>query len=659
MAPASAGRSQISGEAAVLIAWLILGIADVATLAYVARGSAPVQNRLGHCFFDLGYFLACGLVGYALVWAWKRWGPQFRLADLAGITALALAVASVTLTTDLEHMSHRLSGRFSAGLILAASVTGVAMGIPVAAATGHILRRLELRAVGVGAGVIGQIANHFFLKADYPGAHLFWGGACVTLVATSIAGTRWPTVLDPVRTRLSSPAVRLAVIAVLVAAGAGSILVRPSPLVAALLQRYSGSFLPPYVSRVHSRTSHVGDIDKNADPQWFRQRAGMPAIPPGPALVGKDAIIVLIGVDALRADLVNSGQYDQVLPALARLRSESVVFTNARANGSQTVYSLATLFAGTHFSQQYWTKRRAKGKSLLPHADPTPRFPAQLTNAGVLTINYSGARWMRNDWGIVAGFGEEHWVKDPGHRYSRAHVVAAALAEGLRTVGPEPTFMFTHFLDPHAPYNLSEREGSSFERYLGECALADEEIGKLLNIIDSDQGLESRTTVIVIADHGEAFGEHNSIRHATTLYDELLRVPLLVRVPDVAARVVDTPVSLVDLGPTILDLYEQPTPAHIIGQTLVPFLRGEPYQPTRPFIAEGRLKRAMILQDGTKIIEDTRQNVLELYDLNTDPGEAHNLVNDAERLETPLNTLLRFFEVHRIRRPGYEIPYRP
>ena len=649
--------STISAPMAALVAWLIVGVTDVAMFGWVSRGASSVSDMFAHASFDFGYFAACGLLSGTLVWAWRRWLPTSPLAVFAAVAALSLAVGSVTLTTDLAHMSQRLSGRIRPDAILAVSVVLVSFGVPVAMAAGRVLGRHGLRAIGLWAAIAGQVANYFILSSDYPAAHLYLGGASVALIAGSLAGTPWPKLVLSVKERIPPLALRAGA-ALLLGLAVGALLVSPSPLTAARLTQNSGSFLTPYLSKLHPRTRVGGRIAEDVDPQWFQPRVDLPAIPPGRALVGDDAVVLLIGVDALRADVVNSGQYDAQLPTLAKLRAESVAFVNARANGSQTVYSLTTLFAGTYFSQQYWSPIRPK-RSYWPDKDPTPRFPAVLTEAGVRTINFTGAKWMRNHWGVVSGFGEEHWIKDRGYKYSRAGVVAAAIDETLAALDSGPAFIFVHFLDPHAPYNMVTREGSSFERYLAECAQVDEAIGGLLETIDSNEALRARTTVIVTSDHGEAFGEHRSFYHSRTLYDELLRVPLLVRVPGAAPRVVDTPVSLVDLGPTVLDLFQQPTPAHNMGQTLLPFVRGEPYAPTRPFIAEGRLKRAMILGNGIKIIEDTRKGVVEIYDLNADPAEVENLVNDAQRTDVSLNTLRKFFDTHRLRRPGYEAPYRP
>jgi arylsulfatase A-like enzyme len=161
-----------------------------------------------------------------------------------------------------------------------------------------------------------------------------------------------------------------------------------------------------------------------------------------------------------------------------------------------------------------------------------------------------------------------------------------------------------------------------------------------------------------MADHGEAFGEHGRLRHATTLYDELLRVPLLVHVPGVTPQRVTAPVSLMDLGPTVLDLMGQSTPGHFLGQSLVPYLRGLEPVLSRPIVAEGRGKQALLLPDGRKVIVDNRSYTLELYDLGADPGEEHNLADDGAQIAEPLGLLRAFFEAHHSRRPGYAPHFR-
>lgn len=172
--------------------------------------------------------------------------------------------------------------------------------------------------------------------------------------------------------------------------------------------------------------------------------------------------------------------------------------------------------------------------------------------------------------------------------------------------------------------------------------------------------LAERTALIVSADHGEAFEEHGQRYHATSLYEEVLRVPLLIAVPGIPARTIDTPVTLVDVGPTILDLFGLSTPGTFMGESLVPLLRGETPALSRPIVADaGRRMQAMVFADGVKAIRDLHLDTVEVYDLQRDPEERHNRVGDDGFAYRPyLDTLQLFFEVHTLRRDGWKPPWR-
>jgi arylsulfatase A-like enzyme len=174
-----------------------------------------------------------------------------------------------------------------------------------------------------------------------------------------------------------------------------------------------------------------------------------------------------------------------------------------------------------------------------------------------------------------------------------------------------------------------------------------------------DEHFGERWALFVSADHGEAFGEHQTYEHAKTLYGELLQVPLLARSPLFRPREIGDRVGLIDLGPTILDLFRIETPATFNGQSLVPFLAGENVELTRPLLAEGRLRQALTEPDGLKVIEDRRRKVVEVYDLASDPRETRNLFDDEPaRSDAALAELRAFFAVHTRREAGYEPPYK-
>ena len=192
------------------------------------------------------------------------------------------------------------------------------------------------------------------------------------------------------------------------------------------------------------------------------------------------------------------------------------------------------------------------------------------------------------------------------------------------------------------------------DRYVG---FVDGFVGEVCAAIDR-LGIADRVLLFVTSDHGEAFGEHGSTFHGGTLYDELVRVPLVARGPGLVPREVDTAVSLIDVGPTILDWFGVPTPPSFMGESLVPFLLGGSRSFSRPIVSETGLKQAMLFGNGRKVIRDLRQNTLELYDLTLDPGELVNLSDSIDPDEDEHVLLLRsFFQMHTYRKNGYRVPY--
>src|SRR5207244_2396450 len=180
--------------------------------------------------------------------------------------------------------------------------------------------------------------------------------------------------------------------------------------------------------------------------------------------------------------------------------------------------------------------------------------------------------------------------------------------------------------------------GTPFERYRGAAMKVDSYLGTILDAVDRPP-LAGRALLLFMSDHGEAFGEHDTREHSKTLYEELLRVPLAAYGAGVQPRVVTDPVTLADLGPTLLDLFGRPTPAGFEGQSLVACLRGGGAAATRPILAEGRLRRAIVAGD-LKLIVDLRRKIVESYDLARDPGEQDNLADGDDRRFAPLLSAL-------------------
>jgi arylsulfatase A-like enzyme len=220
--------------------------------------------------------------------------------------------------------------------------------------------------------------------------------------------------------------------------------------------------------------------------------------------------------------------------------------------------------------------------------------------------------------------------------------VVDALLERLPEGARGPLFLYSHIIDPHAPYDRGGRRGSLEERYAAEVSIVDAQIGRLRSEI-ARRGLDRSLYLFVTADHAEAFGEHGHFFHSTTVYEEMIRIPLLIEGPGVKPRRAARTVTLLDLYPTVLSMFGLQTPGHVMGQSLVPFMRGETPVLTRPLAVDsGRAVRAMLFQERWKAIADTQRGTEEVYDLREDPQERKNL---AERPEAQayLSTLHAFF----------------
>jgi arylsulfatase A-like enzyme len=217
--------------------------------------------------------------------------------------------------------------------------------------------------------------------------------------------------------------------------------------------------------------------------------------------------------------------------------------------------------------------------------------------------------------------------------------VEARLAELARS--KKRFALFVHLFEPHSTYMVHEEfplpaKASLAEKYDAEIAFADRWAGRVLDAIEKN-GLADRTLVVAMSDHGEAFGIHRVAGqkmyfHGQTLYDELLRVPLLVRLPGAKPIAIDDPVMLVDVGPTILDALGVKVPDKMVGRSLLARVFDLPLEP-RPVFAQllpapswNHKWMAMVTADGVhKFIYRMSDRSFELYNLKTDPQETRNL----------------------------------
>jgi len=248
----------------------------------------------------------------------------------------------------------------------------------------------------------------------------------------------------------------------------------------------------------------------------------------------------------------------------------------------------------------------------------------------------------------------------------RADRVTEEAIAWLRGNQHEPFFLWVHYIDPHYPFDPPEGyrptvDGITPERldylssyneqdvysgrarlrpqdkaaiaalYDGEIAYNDFYVGKLFDEIDA-LGLRDDTVVILTADHGDEFWEHGGYQHGHSLYDELIRVPLIIRGPGVFAqpRRIAANVQHLDLMPTVLDLIDRNVPAETQGRSLLPLLRGEsPTQKAATYTFAEALflgeEQKAVRGGGFKLVYLPFSNEFELYDLVRDPAERDNL----------------------------------
>ncbi|MCS6898348.1 MAG: sulfatase [Myxococcales bacterium] len=480
----------------------------------------------------------------------------------------------------------------------------------------------------LAAALALQLANHRYLPGNYPGVHLLvlaFSGVLLTLAIPRCSRGNLPLLLT----------------------GLGSALLVakiPAPrAVRSELNRHAGVALAPWVFEFHARrtTSH-GRLRAIPLP---------PNRPPTPGGLGiRNPVVVLLTVDGMRHDVLDT--HGSWLPHMTRLRAESLDFRQARTTAPATHVALATLLASRYFSSLRWVPG-PPGEDWVPATDEVPRFTTQLQQSGIPTVSVISGDWMRPDWRILEGFSEALDSPREGS-LTPARVVAERACARLRAHQEGSLLLHAHFLDAHAPYDLGGTDGNERERYARELALVDKAIGIILETI-REAPWADRAIVLLTADHGEAFGEHGYLYHATMLYDEVLRVPFLLKIPGQAPRKMDTPITLLDIGPTLLDLWGQVIPGPMEGISLIPLIQGK-IMPPRVIAADsGRHQRAMIFPDGHKVIHDRRRDLAELYDLIRDPGETRNLY-DNEPLTTPhLDELQRFFDERTLEPP----PFRP
>lgn len=418
---------------------------------------------------------------------------------------------------------------------------------------------------------------------------------------------------------------------------------------------------------------------------------------------------LLVTVDAWRASHASfdPGVSTPYTPTLERFAESGTAFTQAVAHGPATPYAFPGLLTSTLPLDHGGYERISESRTLLSEA---------LADAGHRCVGVHGNPWLGEKYGYGRGYADYRDVGEFGSpalewaretlldRFGLDHPVyrgaqtlyrhfgdvvgrvvgdgsdeVAVAREALAAAG-EDAFVWVHLLDPHAPYTpperhreamgvpsvsasatalttraqrdpggLSDRERTAVRRlYAAAVRHADERVGEILAAADEE------TLVVVTADHGEALFEHGQVGHEPALYDELVRVPMLVRPPGdapPATAAVHGQVRHVDVAPTILDYAGVDPPASFTGRSLRPLIEGASESEPRLAVSEvassrsrpGRVDpgalRVAVRRPDRKVVATADGDVVG-YDLSSDPGENSPIRDPTGDAWAPLRTAL-------------------
>ena len=571
----------------------------------------------------LGAGVAGGILAGALVGAIEALAVWHR-AGSGGVPPIGWAVLAYGLVGAL--------GGAAAGLVALVVGTGAfGLGLGGVAA-----------ALGFAVGRVRVLHDVLFDRPPHGVAHMvLQAAAAVVAVALGIALWRWLRGADERNRVLTRPGIVVGLVAVV---GVGGML----------------------ATRFLSRGESI-DAPGVAAPSI--------AVPAGAPNV------VLVVVDSLRPDhLSGHGYMRKTSPRLDALAREGTRYSRAFAPASSTRASMAAIMSGLVPTAHGVIRKGDR----LP--DRVETLAEVLAKSGYHTVGFAND----SDLSAARGFGQgfaEYRELTPAVGFGADPIAAElALYEALRvgresvlpgpldksiycrpaeyvaerarawldgpTAARTPFFLYLHFMDPHEPYVVHPIDGTGYGRratrnpspfmideitraYDGEIAYVDEQVGRLVEELKR-RGLYDGTLVVVTADHGEELVDHGGWWHGTTLYDEQIAVPLIVKPPrGGTGRVADALVSTIDVAPTILAAAGVPVPAAMRGVVLP--MRGGAVPARDSIFAEettpdGTVLRAVRTRSW-KLVTASPDNPrglppLELFAVADDPNETRNLADE-------------------------------
>lgn len=399
----------------------------------------------------------------------------------------------------------------------------------------------------------------------------------------------------------------------------------------------------------------------------------MVQVPPAEAAPKTNVILIL--VDTLRADKIGAFGYTQrkTTPNLDAFAAGGMVWERTESQNAWTVPSVASLFTGVD-PQAHRTLNFKVGEKLatdtmsLQHDTISESFKA----AGYGTAAFVKSTVISTSKGFSQGFDTFQVVggKDQAWGYSARDLNDAAIPWlTTQATSGKPFFAYLHFMDPHSPYKAPEPYYSKYKgSYAGkmdgahvqledafkagtvtaadwehELALYDAEIeyfdaefGRLWSELKK-VGADKNTVVVLVADHGEAFGEHKNVFHGN-LYQENIHVPVILRGPGIKAGRMKAWAQLVDVAPTLAELFALPKGKGWQGKSMVGAMGGGAGH--SDVIYSEYAGQRMVIDPASSLKLIVGDGPTKLYDLVADPLEKNNLAESRSADVARLKPLL-------------------
>jgi hypothetical protein len=559
-----------------------------------------------------------------------REGRRPARGALAVLGAGAMGTLALALSTGRHFASWGARGPW-VGVLVLAGAAGGALLIPRAAAFAR--RAAWLAPLGVAALVASWLADVFVLPRLYPAFHLalfvaaLLAGAVVAAAARGGAGN--PTWLGR--------AGALAVVAVVAVCAARA------PSAARALERFSNIRIllvehAPILGRAVQVTEALRPEEHWAP--WM----DAPSVAPGEVRRSLDWSghdIVLISVDALRADHVSAYGYARpTTPNLDALAREGTLFESAYCPTPHTSYSVTSMMTGKYL----------RPLLALGLGEDSETWAQDLRRYGWRTAAFYPPAVFFIDEDRFPHFEETRL----GFEYAKVEFADPALREAQvaryldGASGSSPLFLWVHFFEPHEPYLVhpdhlfTGGRSADEDAYDGEIATADDGIGRIVRLM---RARRPGAVVIVTADHGEEFGDHGGRYHGTTVYEEQVRVPMVVVGPEVrAGATVRTVVQTIDLLPTALSALGIPRPARLRGRDLGPALAGDPRGIDAGLAFAETGDYALVASGPDRLVCQRRAAACALYRPGDDPGETRDVAQGQPARFDELRGVLRSIE---------------